>query len=171
MKRLFRKCSIKTCVCQVHSDKMLLNDSCSLFCQKSFNLNDLRTCVTTFCRQDLRTFFHRFVWPEKRNPQTVLLFGCMIMQACCHSGHLALPCNLNELQYQTPQGSMQVFSVYCLASSIIGYWILFEAFGSVNSSGWIMLRNLQMLNYSRDAIQSCTKNLIADGLTQVTDKT
>ena len=51
---------------------MLLKDVYSFFLSKIQNLIDLRTFVAKFFREDLRTF-----WPEKRNPQTFLLFGCM----------------------------------------------------------------------------------------------
>ena len=61
-----RKSSINTCVCQVHSDKMLLKDSCPFFCKKSLNLNDLRTCVANFCRDDLRTFPAHFFGLKRR---------------------------------------------------------------------------------------------------------
>ena len=56
---------------------MLLKDVCPFFCKKNIEF----LWFTHFWRKilswEFTHFFRRFLWTEKQNPQTFLLFGCM----------------------------------------------------------------------------------------------
>ena len=76
-------------------------------CQKSLNLNDLRTFVARFCREDLRTFSAEFVGH--------LLQAGMF---CCPTFNISIRTvsYIVELCSQMPGCSCEVYYVHLLTS-------------------------------------------------------